>query len=166
MNSSKNNFLIFILVVAISLLLSFYFYSKLPDEAAVHFNVYGEVDSYAGKDVLLVVNLMVVISIGIVFFLIGKFIHKIPTKWLNLPNKDYWLRPERKEYSLNKTKDISYIFGAATILYLDVLFYEIYKANQMPEPKLGSLSYISLIIYILFSTFIIIKYYKDFKIPE
>ena len=166
MNFSKTPFIIFLSVIAISLYLSFYYYSNLPDRAAIHFNIYGEVESYSEKEVLLIINLIVVSLIGALFYLVGKYIHKIPANLLNLPNKDFWLKLEHKEFALNKTKNTGYFFGSATLLYFDVMLYEIYRANLLPNPKLSSLSYISLIFYIFVSTFILIKFYKDFKIPE
>lgn len=166
MNSLKNTFKIFASILIVSLILIYFYSLNLPERVFIHFNTYGEAEGFAWRNTFLIFSQILVIFIGALFYSISKLIYKVDPKWLNLPNKDYWLTEERKQSTLNKVRDYNYIFGIVNLLLFDLLFYAIYKANLLAQPKLGAISYISIIGYILISTFILIKFYRDFQIND
>jgi hypothetical protein len=51
---------------------------------------------------------------------------------INLPNKDYWLAPERRIQTLDRITDQMLFFGAATIFLLDGILFLSFRANLMP----------------------------------
>lgn len=73
---------------------------QLPETVASHFDAAGRPDAWMSRGgfltVLAVVHLLTAVSIGGV----GLWLPRVGNMWINLPNKDYWLAPERRDATL------------------------------------------------------------------
>ncbi len=77
-----------------------YWHSKLPDPVPSHFDETGHVNgemSLFGFYCLMIVLHVVML---VLFPVLGAFLKVIPNSLINLPNKDYWLAPERRDSTL------------------------------------------------------------------
>ena len=77
-----------------------YYYPQLPERIASHFNFRGEPDGWMSKDAFYVFELGLLAFLLGLFFCISYFLPKMPRRLINLPNKDYWLAPERRAETL------------------------------------------------------------------
>lgn len=145
----------------------FYFYQYLPDTIAVHFGFSGEADRTSGREVFIYINLSVFMFIFGVFFLIDWLMPKLPESSFNLPNKKYWLAPERKEETLKMNSAILYWIGGLTNLFLFLMVYSIYESNIPKTPQLSSGFWLYMLLYLVAIFYVVYKMYKRFnKIPE
>jgi len=78
-------------------------YGQLPDPIPSHFDGNGQVDGEMGKTKFYVwiglVNCMFLVG----FPLLGLAMKQIPDSIINLPNKEHWLAPERRDATLDTT---------------------------------------------------------------
>lgn len=73
-----------------------YYYPNLPETVASHFNAFGEADGWMSRQSYLIFQLILLAFISFFSFIFPLLIRKMPSSLINIPNKDYWLAPERK----------------------------------------------------------------------
>ncbi len=163
MNNSKYPLLIYYFVVIISLVIPAFYYYRMPEEIASHFNASGSADGWMNKSTYFLTYYLIMLSIAVMFYVINLFLNRIPEKMINLPNKKYWLDPARKEESINSIKNFIYWFGTLTITYILLVFREVYIANMNRTFDLGNTMWIYLIILLAAVTYTVIKMYSRFN---
>jgi hypothetical protein len=89
-------------------------------------------------------------------------IKKTPDGKLNLPNKDYWLAPERRESTMDTVAAFLLIFGAGTNLLLLDVFGQVILFNLGRSPRLDHPE-ISLAVYVAFTVVWIAAFMLAFK---
>lgn len=89
-------FLVFCVLVLLAIAHAVYYYPLLPAVMASHFDLEGQVNGWASKSEFMIAYASVVGIIGVLFVGLSLAIHKTPAWMINLPNKDYWLTPERQ----------------------------------------------------------------------
>lgn len=73
-----------------------YFYPQLPATIASHFDASGQANGFASKITFFVFEAILLAILLTMFLSLPKLISKLPDSSINLPNKDYWLSPERR----------------------------------------------------------------------
>ena len=74
----------------------FYFYPQLPETIASHFDASGQANGFMTKNSFFAFETILLVFLTAMFSLIAKWLPKMPDSSVNLPNKDYWLAPERR----------------------------------------------------------------------
>jgi hypothetical protein len=64
-------------------------------------------------------------------------IPKMPVSLINLPNKEYWLGPERKEETFSLIRESFLWFGSATMLLLIDIFRQVFIVNINGDKSLS-----------------------------
>jgi len=75
-------------------------YPQLPDRMASHFDFYGRPNGWQPKEAFFLVIGGVIVVTGAIGFIIPVALLAAPTELINLPRKDYWLAPDRREETL------------------------------------------------------------------
>jgi uncharacterized membrane protein len=70
-------------------------YPQLPAVVASHFDVHGAANGWQTKQAFFAVVAGVTVLAAFLVFAIPALIAIVPRQYVNLPNKDYWLAPER-----------------------------------------------------------------------
>lgn len=72
-------------------------YPLLQERVATHFDLRGAADAWMSREMN--AGVMFGVGIGMSLFLIGVFYscRYFPDSWFNLPHRDFWLAPERRE---------------------------------------------------------------------
>ena len=104
----------------------------LPDRVAAHFNAQGKADGFAPKEEFVRAQAVVFALMAAVFFLLPKLLRYLPVSMINLPNKDYWFAPERREETLNALEDWMAWFGVLTVALILGLTQLAIRANLSP----------------------------------
>jgi uncharacterized membrane protein len=86
--------LIFVLLVAYAAIHFSSYYSQLPDVVASHFDAHGIANGWQTKSAFFRVFVMVSVLAAVIGFGLPRIIAIVPARWINLPNKQYWLSPE------------------------------------------------------------------------
>ena len=146
-NTSRS---IFIIVLVLCAAQAAYYYPLLPDRVASHFGVSGRPDAWEGKGVFMMIYLGVVAFIAVLFFGMRHLLGRIPSSLINLPNKDFWLSPERRQETLDLLSQQFHWFGSATLLLLLDIFHQAFRVSVGKAPVLEH-PVTSIIVYIAFS---------------
>jgi len=95
-----------------------YSYPLLTDLVASHFDAAGQPNGWMARGPFIALYAGVVALLTIVFCIMGLFIRKVPPHLINLPYRDYWLAPERREASCFYLQDWMLQMGSATLVFL------------------------------------------------
>ena len=143
---------ILLLLAAAGVVQLLHYYPLLPERMASHFDGTGRPDGFQSKDTFFALSASMLIVTVVLFGGLGALFRRIPSKWFNLPNRDYWLAPERREETIEGISGQMEWFGAASLaLYLFVI-QRVFETNRTSEPKLDSGSlFVILGIYLMFT---------------
>jgi uncharacterized membrane protein len=125
---------LFIFSIALTVLEVFYFYPLLPERMAVHFNASGIADGWGPKQQFFIFYSIVMTFMALVFWGLPFIIRHVSESLINLPNKDYWLAPERKKKTLDRLVDQLLFVGTMALILMDGILYLVIKANQSENP--------------------------------
>jgi uncharacterized membrane protein len=104
-----------------------------PPQVPVHYGLNGTPDRWGSSMSLLVMHACI-IGLGTLLFLaLPEFVRRAPSSMLNLPNKEYWLSPERRGIAAHKLATWSDTLGiGVNVLMITlqlVLAREVEEAN-------------------------------------
>lgn len=125
-------------------------YPRMPNPMASHFNGAGIADGWSSPADFFTVMLMVEIACA-ACFLFTPGLTRLPDGLINLPNKDYWLAPERREQTLRGLGRSMLDFGIATQLLLMYAMHLSVQANLSDPPRLSSNIVWALCLYVVAS---------------
>ena len=156
---------LFILLAAAVLQIGYY-YPQLPSTVASHFGAGGRPNGWASKEFFFELYLGVLALMVASFVGIPAVIRCIPPALINLPNKDYWLAPDRVEGTVAVLGSEMLAFGNATIAFMITVFELAIRANlsesgRLPQP----LMWILLAVYMLYAAIWLIQFYRRFARP-
>lgn len=137
-----------------------YFYPSLPDQVAHHFDKSGKPDSWGSKREFIIIYFITIGIIAITFLSIRFFCSKLPNSLISLPDKDYWLSPERRVKTLDYIASSTLWLGSATLTLLLYVFHQSFQFNLGHVAKLDNVWIASLIYTILVSLWIVCIYIK------
>jgi len=142
--------------------------SQLPERVATHFGYNGTPDGWMSRDKH--VLFFSAFGIGIPWFMVilGFTTKFFPNYLFNLPNRNYWLSPERKTQTCLYFCRYLIWMACITLLLFAEIQYEVVKANQNSPAKMPSgLFWPVLIFYIIAMLLLSIPTYFRFrKIPS
>lgn len=165
-----------ILIAIIMLQLAMY-YPKLPDQVASHFDGRGQPDGWMEKKAFAAVSIafpFILAIMMVAFQAIMCSISRVPSSMINLPNKKYWLAPERRDETLAYVGPIMSRFGlwmgTATTALIVIIMGMALRANLTPDPQLTyamPLAGVFVAVIIAASIKVTVQIYRRFgRIPE
>ncbi len=151
MNKKTSAMAVFVFLCVVCIAHALYYYPHLPPQVARHFGVSGEPDAWGSKAQFLIVYLSVVAVLAVTFVGSCLAMPKMPNSIINLPNKDYWLAPERRQETLDYILPRFLWFGSATLLLLFDVSQQSFQVHLGRATKLTHI-WFSLAAYLLFTT--------------
>ncbi|MHB1305465.1 MAG: DUF1648 domain-containing protein [Limisphaerales bacterium] len=110
---------------------------QLPDRVATHFNAAGVADGWSTRSGFLTTCVVTLALTAILIPALAWGLRFIPPRWINIPNRDYWLAPERSDETRRVVGDVVGWIGALIFAMLIALYHLMMRANLSPEPNLG-----------------------------
>jgi uncharacterized membrane protein len=148
------------------------YYPRLPDRVASHFGPAGEADGWMDKQGLAIVSILSPIAlagimIGVQALII--FMDRIPGSMINMPNKKYWLAPERRAETMAWMVPVMARYtlwlGVGVNALLVVIAGMALRANLTPDPRLTYAMPVVLIFLALVtiaSIHLLVRVYRKF----
>jgi uncharacterized membrane protein len=144
-----------------------YFYPLMPERMAVHFNAAGVADGWGSRQNFFMTFGIVFGLLTVLFAGISLIIRLLPDAWINLPNKNYWLAPERKKQTHDVITNQMLFVGAMTMLLMDGLMFLSFSANLSPNPAMpAEILWFMLTVFFAISIFSIIFIIRSFRLPR
>jgi uncharacterized membrane protein len=125
--------LVFVLLALYAAIHFSHYYPQLPDVVASHFNGRGSANGWQTKSAFFVVFVGVSVLAAVVGFGIPRIITALPPELINLPNKQYWLAPERRSKTMDFLNGYFAWFGCALFLIMILTFDYALQFNLHPE---------------------------------
>src|SRR5271169_4373963 len=113
-------FLLFLVLV--SLVEATRQWNSAPARVPSHFDAAGHPNAWASRDEMFLLQVGVTLLIAALFIAIPWLLKSAPASRINLPNKGYWLAPERREETMERLASSFDVFASATALLLVVVF--------------------------------------------
>jgi uncharacterized membrane protein len=142
-----------------------YYYPLLPDKMASHFGPSGKADGWMSKVSFMIFYLVLVTVFSLMWAGMGWLLQKTPNDMINLPNKEYWLAPERREQTIARMSRQLATFGIATIAFLIATMHTTFLANLRGEGQLGPLFFVYFIGFMLFTTIWTVQMIRESRVP-
>jgi uncharacterized membrane protein len=127
---------LFFAIVFAAIVQGVYGFPLLPDRMASHFAASGMPNGWMTKAQFFVVYALTLLPALVVEFWVGRSIAKTPEARINLPNKEYWLAPERRDATFAYFENFFAWYGCALLLLVVFIMGLAMRANLTPPPKL------------------------------
>ena len=121
--------------------------AMLPERVASHFNAQGLADGWMQKGSFLALFAIINGLMAMTFLGIPLWFNRISYELFNLPNKEYWLAPERRGQTLLNLKQHVLGMGLLTIIFLIYTFQDVIHANLIESPKLSPFFLVLTLVY-------------------
>ncbi len=163
MKKLRGSFLATIAVIVIAGLDAAYHFPLLPAKMASHFGSSGQADGWMPKDAFLVMNFSLMLFAAVLLGNLRALLQYLPDDSINLPNKERWLSPEHREATLGLLSSYFLWFAVATNALLAAVTHLVYRANLAPVPHLGSLTWVILGGYLIYTLCWTVSLMRRFK---
>jgi uncharacterized membrane protein len=145
MSASRAVFFALLVVILVQVVV---YFPRLPDVVASHFDGAGRPNDWMSRTTFFLVYAGTMGLLVVVFLLLPRNLGSLPGSMVNLPNKKYWLTPERRERATRMLVERMLWFGSATLLFMLIVFQLAIEANlSPPPPRLSSGVVWALIVY-------------------
>jgi uncharacterized membrane protein len=168
MNDKRLPGFLYLASVIAAILRCAYVYPQLPDVMASHFNAYGVPNGWQPKNTFFILIAAVIVIPAVLAFIVPRRFPSMPPDKINLPNKSYWLAPERREETWRFFSAQMAWFGCA-LLFL--LLYAMSQAIDANLPSVGQLNWpgmcFALGAFMLFIVVWVVHLLRHFsRVPE
>lgn len=159
--------ILFLATFAANVVLTLVSWVILPDNVAIHFGTNGMPDGWSPVwfHVLIFLGMQLVLFVTIWFG--SKLSLGLHARWVNLPNKNYWLREENLPKAQEMVAATMMEFGTAMMLFLFVVGLLTIKANLSDPVRLSNeFFWPSFLIFMAFVVYWCIKLLFLFQVPR
>jgi len=157
----------FILTFVANLLLLAVSYAISPERVAIHFGSGGNPDNWAPSHINALLMAGVHTFVFVSLFFSTKLTRILPRKYVNIPNKSYWMRDEnwsKVEFILTKEM---YIFGTAIFVFMFIVGLLALQANLSTPVKFREdLFWWPFGLFMAYTIYWTIRLITKFKIPK
>lgn len=165
MTGRKLPLLVFLGAGALCVAQALYYYPLLPAKVASHFGASGAPNGWMPKGPLVWTDIIAVAVLALLFLATASSLPKYPDSRINLPNKSYWLAPQRREETFAAITGYCLWFGSATFLLLLDIFHQVFRFNLGQATTLDH-PVESLIAYVAFALGWLISFWMRFAKPN
>ena len=132
---------------------------RLPHVIASHFDVAGRPNGWMSREAFVGVYAGVVLLLTIVF----STILFVPPSLLNLPNKEYWLAPERRAATVTRVAGELTSFANATLVLVLATFELAFRANLPGGTFAAEVMWVVLGVYLIFIVARLVRFVRSWS---
>lgn len=143
-----------------------WYYPLLPNPMASHFGPSGKADGWMSKEAFAIFYVAFMVFYSALFGSMGVLLRKTPHELINMPNRDYWLAPERREATMRVFSHQLAVFGIAIGAFFIAVMQTIFLTNRGGSSQLGSLFFVYLIGFLLYTGIWTVQLLKQYRLPE
>jgi uncharacterized membrane protein len=126
--------------------------SKLPPLVASHFVTGGVANGFMSKSAYVSFMGFMVLGLPFLIGLLPGLDRYIPPSLINVPNRVYWLAPERIEETRKYIERQGRIFAALLFIFMCFVHWEVVQANVVQPPRLPEGAFIIGLVFFLLAT--------------
>ncbi len=152
--------------VLLSLLEIAHFQNQLPDSIAIHFDLQGNASGWASRKTAFALDIGLTLFLAVNFLGMGALISQLPPQMINIPNRDYWLAPERKAATIQQIQNLLDAIGVSTLAFFRIVMHDVYTAAAAQPPHGLKYTVPALILYIAILAFFIYRTIAHFRMKK
>lgn len=111
--------------------------ADLPPMVAAHFGANGAPNGYMSREAYVAFMTLLVVALPLLVAAAGRLSARLPSRLVNLPNKDYWLAPERRAGALARIGLLSTLYAHVLVLFLVFAHWLIVDAHGRAPVRLA-----------------------------
>ncbi len=115
-----------------------WFYPRLPEQIATHFNGHGVADGWSSKAGFAVGQGCLLVGLSALFAGLAWLLPRTPVSLINLPHRDYWLAPARRAATMETASNFLLVMAVVITTFLTGLMHLLLAANLAPPARVGS----------------------------
>jgi hypothetical protein len=115
----------------------FWAYYQLPQRVHAHFPSWVHLGGEGPRWVFVAISGSIPVLIAIVILISIRLVKRESEKFLQIPNRDYWLSPERREQTLDAIVSRIYLLGAIKFVADAIFIYAAVRANLAGTSELN-----------------------------
>lgn len=152
-------------LVVVLPILNFWYWTQLPAEVAIHFNAAGKPDDWMPRTSAIL--LMLALQIGLPVFILALVacMDKLPNSTINIPNREYWLKENRRDATLRFVFDSFLVLTIVLVVFMSALNHLTFQANLVGQALNIAWFLTWLGIFIAFIIGFIVQMYRRFRLP-
>jgi len=131
-------------------------YPQLPAQVASHFDAAGRPNGWSSRSAYLVLHTFIVLVITLCFAALPAWLEGAPARLVNLPNKDYWLAPERRATTMARIASALTWFGCAGLGFVLIITSLVIDVNLGRESVLPAVPFLAVLGGIALCTVLLI----------
>ncbi len=159
-----NSRILLVMTGTAGIIQSIWHYTQLPERVASHFGPSGIADGWMSSLANLCVSAALFILMTLIMFFVPKLVSVVPVRFVNLPNRDYWLADERKKQTLDDIAERMATFGIAINLCFIFIMHMVYKANMSGTQILDENTFLMVSgIFMLFMAGWLFSFFRRFR---
>lgn len=127
-----------LLLVTLVLAIAFVFVtgSSLPTVVASHFIAGGSANGFMPRGAYLSFTAILLVGLPLLIVFLSSLTTILPVRFINLPNREYWLASERQVDTLSYLRKQGARFGIILAIFLCFVHWLVVKANAHSPPFL------------------------------
>jgi hypothetical protein len=137
MLSLRNIAIALALLWLLALALNAFYWQYLPERVATHFNASGKPDGWMSRDAATLTMLGLQTLMPLLFLALGFAMYRIPSSMINIPHREFWLHPDRRDASIQFIARSTAAFSLGLSLFFLGINHLTFRANsndQILEP--------------------------------
>jgi uncharacterized membrane protein len=157
---------LFFAIVAAGILQCFHDYPLLPNRLASHFAASGNANGWMTKSQFLLTYAVVILPALALEFWVPRGIAGRPDNRLRLPNKEFWLAPDRRAETFAYFGNFFAWYGCAFLLLEVFAMGLAMRANFQSPPRLPTGPIVSaIVVFVFFNLAWVIAMFRRFSKP-
>jgi uncharacterized membrane protein len=136
--SSRLGTIAFLLLLVVLAVFVWRTSQALPPIVASHFSASGAANGFMPRGIYTVLVMALVVGAPLLLALVPAAAAGKGARSLNIPHRDYWLAPERREATVACIRTHGRWFAAAVALFLTYAHWLVVRANALPPPVLST----------------------------
>lgn len=156
--------MLYFFLVLVCLLMMAHYYPLMPQRMASHFAPDGTPNGWQPRESFFLLMTFISASSAVVAFFAPWRIASRRTARINLPNREYWLAPERREATIRYITATMSWFGCGLLFVLISGTFLALRANLAPDHRFNSEAMLFVISAFLLSLmFLILRFFRHFQ---
>ena len=151
MDSQETPNRIFFILLIIAACHMLYYYPKLPNIIPSQYGIDGQANQYMSKQAFITIYAIAFYLVAAIFYFLVKFIDKMPVPMTNMPKKEYWLAPERRDATYAMLRVYLLWMGNSTLMFLILVMHTVITGSIRGSASLGKLFFLALTGFMLFT---------------
>lgn len=111
---------------------------SLPPVVASHFGFSGAADGFMPRSSYVIFMIALLVGISLLLAFLPSALTRMDVRYINLPNGQYWLAPERRHETFAFLRLHFITFASVLLVFLTYVHWLVVQANQQQPPQLST----------------------------